>query len=410
MAAFVRLDNNIIRRRAEGITNPDDVGLFALLSVFLSIPDFRTPTGGLHAAVAKHCRNGRHTINAAWQRLSAAGYLKRTRLPDGDFVLRDIYALQSRPDLTTPAVSHLNYAQSHHTWDRHTCFTPPTEDFTPVSSEALMDARLSLAAKGLYAMIRPRLLLSARVSGVSIGREGLRRSSGLGECAFRRIWHELRDTGYLTMTHVWDATQKKMIYLYDLAETRELADANAAAATAATASAAAASDDLPSVRWDDGSHSRAAGAAQDATGKESAPLMVKGQAEPFAALTDDALTAARKPVDELSAHVRDQIEYDVLCTRDNPQPLLDCAVEVISRVLHMPPGEDITIKGAHYSAFEVQRTLSALDANEAEYAIQAAHSAIERARGKGTPIQNVRAYLLSCLFTAKTDFATSLVY
>ena len=156
------------------------------------------------------------------------------------------------------------------------------------------------------------------------------------------------------------------------------------------------------------------------TAKDAASAAAPAKAKEWSDIPSAALTAEDKqpalfeatytPVDELVELVKDQIEYDVLCTRDNPQPLLDCAVEVISRILHMPPGGDITIKGAHYSAFEVQRALSTLDANEAEYAIQAAHGAIERARERGTPVRNVRSYLLACLFTAKTDFATSLVY
>lgn len=393
MAAFVRLDNHIIRRRAEGITGPDDVGLFALLSVFLSIPDFKTPAGGLHAAVAKHCSNGRHTINAAWQHLSAAGYLKRTRLPDQNYRLCDIYTLQGRPDLSTPAVSHLTFAQSRHAWDNHSSFLPPTEEYTPVSTEALMDARLSLAAKGLYAMIRQRLLLSAHVQGITVQREGLRRSSGLGECAFRRIWRELRDTGYLTLTHVWDAEQKKMVYRYSLAEERNEALEQA----------------LPSL--------------PDTATKKPAQAQLRFGEEPAATVhrhADLATTTAsshswdkdedRPEALQVRTLVKDQIEYDVLCTRDNPRPLLDCAVEVITRVLHMPPGEGITIRGASYTAFEVQRALRELDANEAEYAVQAVHEAMEKARERGEPIRNVRAYLLSCLFTAKTDFATSLVY
>ena len=394
MAAFVRLDNHIIRRRAEGITSPDDVGLFALLSVFLSIPDFKTPAGGLHAAVAKHCSNGRHSINAAWQRLAGAGYLKRTRMPDASFCLRDVYALHSKPDLTTPAVSHLNYAQSHRTWDSHRTFLPPTEDFTPVSTEALMDARLSLSAKGLYAMIRQRLLLSAHVQGVTVQRESFRRSSGLGECAFRRVWSELRDTGYLTMSHVWDAEQKKMVYRFSLAEEREAADAHRSATQAATGARDTAQTpeaELAEIRLPASFH------AEEERGKG----VVKAP---------NFSVPRTLPTDELTELVRDQIEYDVLCQRDNPQPLLDCAVEVISRVLHMPPGEKVHIRGASYTVAEIQRALSALDANEAEYAIQAVHGAMEAAREKGETIRNVRAYLLSCLFTAKTDFATSLVY
>ena len=256
-----------------------------------------------------------------------------------------------------------------------------------------MDARLSLAAKGLYAMIRQRLLLSAHVQGVTIQREGLRRSSGLGECAFRRIWRELRDTGYLTLTHVWDAEQKKMVYRYSLAEERT------------------------EVTWTNDTQ------GQDSATKDATQLTARmgeeatARASRLSSLTDTSASSnlwepdeERPQASQLRALVKDQIEYDVLCTRDNPQPLLDCVVEVITRVLHMPPGEGVTIRGARYTAFEVQRVLSALDANEAEYAVQAVHEAMEKARAKGEPIRNVRAYLLSCLFTAKTDFATSLVY
>ena len=84
------MDNQMIRRRTQGIERPDDVGLFALLSAFLSIPGFRTPGGGMHRLVASHCSNGRHSISAAWQRLSQSGYLKRTRLPDGSSRLHDV--------------------------------------------------------------------------------------------------------------------------------------------------------------------------------------------------------------------------------------------------------------------------------------------------------------------------------
>ena len=381
MAAFIRLDNSIIRRRAEGIEHPDDVGLFALLSVYLSIPDFRTPGGGLHAAVEKHCSNGRHTINASWQRLSRAGYLKRTRLPDETYQLRDIYVLQSTPDTTTPAVSHLRYAQSRRAWEQHRSFTPPTANFTPVSTAAIMDPRLSLAAKGLYALIRQRLLLSSRVQGVTLNREGLRRASGLGECAFRRIWRELRDTAYLSLTHVWDSEQKKMVYHYTLAEESD--------------AVSLASDNDKTIPFKEDTDKPAALLSWDSAQKREVPAAT---AEPI------------HKQDELLDLVRDQIEYDVLLTRDNPVPLLDCTVEVISRIMRLPPGEILTIRGANYAAADVQKSLSSLDANETEFAVQAVKNALDAANRRGAPIRNLRAYLLACLFTAKTDFATSLIY
>ena len=52
----------------------------------------------------------------------------------------------------------------------------------------------------------------------------------------------------------------------------------------------------------------------------------------------------------------------------------------------------------------------ALDANETEYAVQMVKKAVDDGERSGKPIRHIRAYLLTCLFHAKTDFATSLVY
>ena len=397
MASFIRIDNSIIRRRTEGITTLDDVGLFALLSAFLSIPSFRTPYGGLQAAIAKHCRNGRHTVHAAWLHLCHAGYLKRVRLPDAQHQLRDLYTLHTYPDHNTPAVQYINVKSSSSFWNAHRTFLPPTEHYTPVSTTVLMDAGLSLAAKGLYAMIQQRLLLSERIGGVTLNREGLRRSSGLGECAFRKIWRELRTAGYLQLTHVWDPEKKQMLYRYELSQSRP----EDSLASSSPASLTQIPDPIspPSV-WHDTSFSSVTpktALPADSEAASSDKKSVKHQ---------DRTVATQLPLTEL---VQDQIEYDVLLTRDNPAPLLDCAVEIISRIYRMAPDEPITIRGATYPAYEVQRILHSLDANEAEFAVQAVNSALCGANEKKTPIKNLRGYLLACLFSAKTDFATSLL-
>jgi hypothetical protein len=397
MAAFIRLDNSIIRRRAEGITHPDDVGLFALLSAFLSIPSFRTPNGGMHAAIAKHCANGRHTVNAAWQRLARSGYLKRTRLPDDHYHLRDLYTLQITPDLSSPAVHHLSALQARRAWEQHTSFIPPCENFTPVSTAALMDPRLSLSAKALYALIRQRILLCDRVTGIELNRESLRRSSGMGECAFRRVWRELRDTGYLTLSHTYDPARKKMLYRYTLAE-QVSEQSNEENDTGRYASQLSLSDS--SSLFDSDASANVASAVMPVSKAQSLPT-------PAPILKNDTSVHIDA---ELREAVQEQIEYDVLLTRENPRALLDCVVEVLTRVYRTAPNTAMTLRGAYYTAAEVQTVLRALDANEAEYALQALQKAMEQAQQRGNPIKNVRAYLLNCLFTAKTDFATSLSY
>ncbi len=405
MPQFIRLDNHIIRRRADGIADLEDVGLFALLSFYLSIPDFHTPSGGLHAAVAKHCSNGRHTRNTAWSHLAHAGYLKRTRLPDENGCLKDIYTLKVTPDPASPAVNHLSFADGRRAWSQRAAFTPPTDNFTPVSVAALMDARLSLAAKGLYALIRQRMLLSSRVQGIALNREGLRRSSGLGECAFRRIWRELRDAGYLSLTHAWDADKKQMVYHYALAEQTELPQSPEAEATQTIQTAEPTDPFDAEDRSLDARQSVLPSSMQTTLHSSIQRSQSVSKQEPHAG----ALASPSLPED-VGDLVREQIEYDVLLTRDNPPPLLDCAVEVISRVLCLSPQDTLTIRGARYPAATVQRCLGALDANEAEFAVQSVRDAVDRAAKKGTPIRNLRAYLLCCLFTAKTDFAASLVY
>jgi hypothetical protein len=100
--------------------------------------------------------------------------------------------------------------------------------------------------------------------------------------------------------------------------------------------------------------------------------------------------------------VKEQIEYDVLRSRAIPPALLELTVELMTGIALLPPGKTLTIKGAAYSAASVQRTLAALDANEVEFAINAAAQAAAK-----QPIRSMRGYLLACLFSAKVDFAMS---
>ena len=372
-APFIRMDNQMIRRRTQGIERPDDVGLFALLSAFLSIPGFRTPGGGMHRLVAAHCSNGRHSISAAWQRLSRSGYLKRTRLPDGSFRLHDLYSLLSAPDTAQPAIRYASLSQGRRLLEQHRSFEPPTDNYTAVSYAMLMDARLSLAAKGVYALIRQKLQLAEHVSGIIIHKEALRRSSGMGECAFRRVWRELRDTGYLTLRHEWDPARRCMGYRYLLAEQVALPD---------EATSHLAPESLPEI--------------DTQQSEVTAPTLTSPDAN------EPILRASRATLTDVADTIREQIEYDVLRERGNPQALLDLTVDLMTQISLYPPGKTLTIKGAAYSAAMVQRTLSSLDANEVEFAIGAAAAAAAKQQ-----IRSMRAYLLCCLLSAKVDFAMS---
>ncbi|MDJ9033061.1 hypothetical protein PTM93_06010 [Clostridium perfringens] len=68
-------------------------------------------------------------------------------------------------------------------------------NFTMVDNE-ILDSGLSLEALGLYLLIQRH----ATKKGWEIKRDYFKKISGMGECAFRRIWKELIDKGILRRT------------------------------------------------------------------------------------------------------------------------------------------------------------------------------------------------------------------
>ena len=92
--------------------------------------------------------------------------------------------------------------------------------FAQVSSIALKDQRLSLRAKGLYAMIQNYVTLEDFV----IYKNYLASISSDGKSSFDRAWDELKSNGYLVQYQMQD-TSGKIYYEYDLLdEPRQLTE------------------------------------------------------------------------------------------------------------------------------------------------------------------------------------------
>lgn len=66
------------------------------------------------------------------------------------------------------------------------------------SNEALKDSKLSLKAKGLYAVIQSYIC----IPGFCLHKEYLRRAGKEGQKAFDSAWKELKSAGYLKMYRV----------------------------------------------------------------------------------------------------------------------------------------------------------------------------------------------------------------
>ena len=87
------------------------------------------------------------------------------------------------------------------------------KNFSMVSNVALTDKRLSLGAKGLYALIES--LLS--IEGFQLYRDYLLTLSTNGRDATQKCWNELKKFGYLKQTRI--STSKGFIYEYELLDT-----------------------------------------------------------------------------------------------------------------------------------------------------------------------------------------------
>lgn len=84
--------------------------------------------------------------------------------------------------------------------------------FTQVSNTALRDKRLSLQAKGLYAIIQSYITIEDFV----LYKNHLIKESGLSTNTFDKYWKELKNTGYLIQHKYYSSGNKGAIYEYEL--------------------------------------------------------------------------------------------------------------------------------------------------------------------------------------------------
>jgi hypothetical protein len=85
-----------------------------------------------------------------------------------------------------------------------------TKGFTKIDNCILLDSDLSLEAKGLYAMIKHL----STIPNFKIARDYVKKISGYGETAFRRVWKELKEARLLLENKLRD--KGKYVYQYTL--------------------------------------------------------------------------------------------------------------------------------------------------------------------------------------------------
>ncbi len=383
--AFFRLSNRHIaaslRHSASnaalqpyGFASLGDLALYAMIGTVLSNPSFTYANGGLQNLLLHHTKNRYFSLHGAIRRLGAAGYLQRTRIPEGKNCFHDYYTLTHTRACcgTDPKaeVRCLTAAEGKAFRAAYRPFNAPTEDYTEVSIPMLMDPALSLAAKGLYIVIARYLRLQSYKPDIRLSKDMLRAVCHEGANAFDRLFRELRTAGYLVLTRDRDAKTGYPLYRYTLNKT---SDTEAVSVCHAQKQASAAKNDRP-----------AAAAVSPQT---------------------SAVPSAARPAAPALSDIRRRIEYGCLID-DYPAERLDCIVSILHTFLSPPKSGDpsnLTLGGISYPRDEITARLSALDSEDIRFVLDTYNDV-----AKTTKIRSIRGYLTSCLFHAKENLALAL--
>ncbi len=360
-----------------GFSSLGDLALYAMIGTVLSNPSFTYAHGGLQNLLLRHTRNRYFSLHNSVRRLTRAGYLRRTRIPEGKNCFHDYYTLSHH---STPSDSGkgsdrcLSHAEGALFRASYQPFLPPTEDYTEVSIPMLMDPTLSLGAKGLYIVIARYLRLAMYKPELVLSKDMLRAVCPEGSNAFDRMFRELRCRGYLSLTREKNPKTGYPHYRYTLLK-------------------------HPDTETVSVCHAKNQNSSQ--TTAAAAPVQPSSKPKTQGSAVSDLQASSVIPVSE----IRSQIEYSCLAD-DYPKERLDCIVSILHTYLSPPKQGDarqIPIAGVSYPREEITARFSALDSEDIRYVLDTYQQISQTKK-----IHSVRRYLTTCLFHAKENLALAL--
>lgn len=375
-ASFLRVPNTHllgVGKASSTFSSLRELGLSMMLSSVLSNPSFTYAAGGMQNLLLKHCKNKYFSLHATWKRLSQKGFLRRTRIPVGTNCFHDYYTLSDTCAFSACATEHLSQENGKSFLVSHTPYLPPHTDFTMVSREMLMDPRLSLAAKGLYALLVRQLRLAAQCQSENrpeISKRALRTLCSEGKNAFDGLFRELQRTGYLALLRTHEGG--KLSYVYKLCDT-------------------SAQEEM-SVTPTPNTHKTRQKATATDTKTEKAPSCAPS---PLRLLGKE----------EKKHDARAQIEYDILRC-DYAKSRLDLIVSIIEGatiIEKRDPGRIVSLGRESTTAKELGARLRGLDSEDIRFVLDTLANT-----EKTTSIHNLRRYMTACLYFAKENLALAL--
>lgn len=207
-AGYTTIYNEVLRDRTLSL---EAKGLFAVIKSFVGLPDFALSKRRLGYA----CSDSAYLLNAAWKELKQKGYLQHyfSQAENGAFC--HVYNLMQHPSepvdfVYSPSIDRPNGDVA--------CISGAQRDYTNISTSVLRDKTISLASKGLFALVSHLM----KIPDFVLRPEGIRAFCMEKVKHFSTLWKRFKISGLLKQHRFPSGQENHWTYEYKLCETPDL--------------------------------------------------------------------------------------------------------------------------------------------------------------------------------------------
>ena len=180
---YTTIYNEVLR---DSTLSLDAKGLFAVIKSFIGLPDFALSKRRLGYA----CSDSGYLLNAAWKELKQKGYLQHYFSQSENGAFCHVYNLMQHPSapvefVYSPAIDRPN--------GDVVCISDAQRDYTNISTAILRDKTISLASKGLFALVSHLM----KIPGFVLRPEGIRSFCMEKIKHFSTLWKRFKISGLL---------------------------------------------------------------------------------------------------------------------------------------------------------------------------------------------------------------------
>lgn len=205
---YTTIYNEVLRDRTLSL---DAKGLFAVIKSFIGLPGFALSKRRLSYA----CSDSGYLLNAAWKELKQKGYLQHYFSQSENGAFCHVYNLMQHPSepvdfVYSPAIDRPN--------GDVICISDAQRDYTNISTAVLRDKSISLASKGLFALVSHLM----KIPGFVLRPEGIRSFCMEKIKHFSTLWKRFKISGLLKQHRHPAGEENRWTYEYEICETPDL--------------------------------------------------------------------------------------------------------------------------------------------------------------------------------------------